>query len=350
MASLLDRRLILIVGKGGVGRSTVAAAVASACARRGRRTLLYEANANDRFGHFFGTSPVGPEIKPLARDLHAVNTNPAAALEEYGMMILRFRRVYKMVFENRVSRYFLRAIPGLDDYSVVGKAWYHTTEIERGRPLWDTVVFDMPASGHSLSMLRLPKVILDTVPEGPLTSSAREVRSLLLDPQRTAILLVTLAEEMPVNEARELTTALDRDLGMRVSHVVINQVYPQRIADDSLPARVLDTLEQRPGLVRDLGQPDAGPDAPQAVPQAVRQDVRQAAGQGLVTPEERDLAALVAHSQLARGRRRLNERYIAELQASLKVPHSQLPYLFVPTIGPTEIETLSRLLEEHLAS
>jgi anion-transporting ArsA/GET3 family ATPase len=336
MASLLDRRLILIVGKGGVGRSTVAAAVASACARRGRRTLLFEANANDRFGHFFGTSPVGTDIKPLARDLHAVNTNPAAALEEYGMMILRFRRVYKMVFENRVSRYFLRAIPGLDDYSVVGKAWYHTTEIERGRPLWDTVVFDMPASGHSLSMLRLPKVILDTVPEGPLTSSAREVRSLLLDPQRTAILLVTLAEEMPVNEARELTTALDRELGMRVSHVVINQVYPPRIADDSLPAHVLDALEPRlqPGH-GDLGQPaiiEPGP------------------GPGLATSEQRDLAALVAHSQLARGRRRLNERYIAELEASLQVPHSQLPYLFVPTMGPTEIESLSRTLEQSLES
>jgi anion-transporting ArsA/GET3 family ATPase len=343
MASLLDRRLILIVGKGGVGRSTVAAAVASACARRGRRTLLFEANANDRFGHFFGTTPVGPEIKQLTRNLHAVNTNPAAALEEYGMMILRFRRVYKMVFENRVSRYFLRAIPGLDDYSVVGKAWYHTTEIERGRPLWDTVVFDMPASGHSLSMLRLPKVILDTVPEGPLTASAGEVRSLLRDPSRTAIVLVTLAEEMPVNEARELTAALDRDLGMRVSHVVINQVYPQRIAEESLPARVLDALEQRPGLGgKDIGQLVAGAGAGPGA--------GSGSGSGLATPEQRDLAALVAHAQLARGRRRLNERYIAELEASLQVPHSQLPYLFAPTLGSAEIETLSRLLEERLGS
>lgn len=341
MASLLDRRLILIVGKGGVGRSTVAAAVASACARRGRRTLLFEANANDRFGHFFGTTPVGPEIKQLARDLYAVNTNPAAALEEYGMMILRFRRVYKMVFENRVSRYFLRAIPGLDDYSVIGKAWYHTTEIERGRPLWDTVVFDMPASGHSLSMLRLPKVILDTVPEGPLTASAGEVRTLLRDPLRTAVVLVTLAEEMPVNEARELTAALDRDLGMRVSHVVINQVYPPRIADDSLPARVLDALEQRPGPGgKDLGQLVAGAGS----------DAGSGVSSDPATPEQRDLAALVAHAQLARGRRRLNERYIAELEASLKVPHSQLPYLFAPTLGLAEIETLSRLLEERLGS
>jgi anion-transporting ArsA/GET3 family ATPase len=333
MASLLDRRLILVVGKGGVGRSTVAAAVAAACARRGRRTLLYEANANDRFGHFFGTAPVGTSITPLARDLHAINTNPAAAMEEYGMMILRFRRVYKMVFENRVSRYFLRAIPGLDDYSIIGKAWYHTTEAERGKPLWDTVVFDMPASGHSLSMLRLPRVILETVPEGPLTRDARTLRELLLDARRTAVILVTLAEEMPVNESRELTAALDRELGMSISHVVINQVYPQRFEDGSLPARVLDTLEAQagPGLV------GAGVDFGQSGPSGVSG-----------ASDRSDLTALITHSLLARGRRRLNERYIAELEGSLSIPHSQLPYLFVPSIGPAEIQALSRTLEEHL--
>jgi anion-transporting ArsA/GET3 family ATPase len=326
MASLLDRRFIVVVGKGGVGRSTVAAAIASACARRGRRTLLYEANANDRFGHFFGAPAVGTEIVPLARDLYAVNTTPAAAIEEYGMMILRFRPVYKMVFENRVSRYFLRAIPGLDDYSIIGKAWYHTTEVERGKAVWDTIVFDMPASGHSLSMLRLPKVIIDTVPEGPLTRDARTLRELLLDARRTAVILVTLAEEMPVNESRELTAALDRELGMRVSHLVINQVYPQRFESGSLPARVLDALDDGDG----------------------RGGAPGLAGGG--TREQRDLAALIAHSQLARGRRRLNERYIAELERSLPIPHSQLPYLFVPSIGPAEIQALSRTLEERLGS
>jgi anion-transporting ArsA/GET3 family ATPase len=134
MSSLLDRRLILVAGKGGVGRSTVAAALGAACARRGRRTLLYEANANDRWGSFFHGDAVGTQVTRLRDNLHAVNTNPAAALEEYGLMVLRFKRVYKMVFENRVTRYFLRAIPGLDDYSILGKAWYHTTEERRGKP------------------------------------------------------------------------------------------------------------------------------------------------------------------------------------------------------------------------
>src|SRR6185503_5424990 len=97
-SELLDRRVVLVVGKGGVGRSTVAAAIAAACARRGRRTLLFEASANDRFGELFGgTGPVGTDITRLRDNLYAVNTNPAAALEEYGLIVLKFRRVYKMV-------------------------------------------------------------------------------------------------------------------------------------------------------------------------------------------------------------------------------------------------------------
>lgn len=312
MASILDRRLILVTGKGGVGRSTVAAAIASATARRGRRTLLYEASANDRFGSFFGTAPVGTAIARLADNLYAVNTNPGSALEEYGMMVLRFKRVYKMVFENRLTRYFLRAIPGLDDYSVLGKAWYHTTETSGGKPAWDTLVFDMPASGHTLSMLGIPKVILETVPEGPLTRDAAEVRDLLRDARRTAVVVVTLAEEMPANEARELSQALDQRLGLRVSHVLVNQVYPDRFPAESAQESVLDAL--------------------------------------LRGPRAAELDALAAHAELERSRRRLNEEYIRELRTSIPAPQSELPFLFVPHIGQREIQELSRLLERNLGA
>lgn len=314
MASLLDKRLILVVGKGGVGRSTVAAALAAATARRDRRTLLYEANANDRFGDFFGTAPVGADIARLRGQLYAVNTNPANALEEYGMMVLRFRRVYQAVFENRLTKYFLRAIPGLDDYSILGKAWFHTTEQRAGRPAWDTLVFDMPASGHSLSMLRIPKAIMATVPDGPLTRDARAVRQMLADPAHTAVVLVTLAEEMPSNEARELAGALERELGIAVAHLVVNQVYPTRFEDDSIPAQVLAALSA---------------------------SAQVETGKG-------DLGALRAHAELARGRRLLNETYLAQLERALPVPQTRLPYLFVPSMGLAEIEELSRLLEARL--
>ena len=204
MSDLYERRLILVVGKGGVGRSTVAAAIAGACAARGRKTLLYETNANDRFGKYFDKPAVGTEITQLAPNLSAVNTTPSAAMTEYGLMILKFKSVYEMVFENRVTKAFLKAVPGLDDYAVLGKAWYATTDTTRGKPTWDTVVFDMPASGHSVSMLRVPSVIVETVPEGPLTRDARTIVSLLSDPARTAAVLVTLAEEGVESWSRSL--------------------------------------------------------------------------------------------------------------------------------------------------
>ncbi|HEX7836480.1 MAG TPA: ArsA family ATPase [Kofleriaceae bacterium] len=305
----LDRRLILVVGKGGVGRSTVAAAIAGKCAAQGKRTLLYETNANDRFGPYFEKPPVSETPSQLAPNLWAVNATPASALAEYGLMILRWKSVYEMVFENRVSRAFLRAIPGLDDYALLGKVWYHTTEDKRGRPVWDTVVFDMPASGHSVSMLRVPWVIVDTVPEGPLTRDARTIKALLCDPARTTAVLVTLAEEMPVNEAIELEAKLTA-LGIVPQQLLVNQVFPRHFPPGAPVSRVLDALV-----------------ADQA---------------GLSPP----LAQLTAHAQLSRDRRALNDRYLAELRARAQTKVDELPMLFAQTLGPSHV----RLLGDRIAA
>ncbi|MBA3542457.1 MAG: ArsA family ATPase [Deltaproteobacteria bacterium] len=305
---LFDRRLILVVGKGGVGRTTVAAAIARECAARGRKTLLFETNAADRLGAYFDKPPVGLEPTQLAPDLFGLNTNPAAAIAEYGLMILRFKTVYEMVFENRVTKAFLRAIPGLDDYALLGKAWFHTTEEKRGKPVWDTVVFDMPASGHSVSMLRVPTVIMETVPEGPLTRDARTVRELLADRTRTAAVLVTLAEEMPVNEAVELEGKLTQ-LGIVPQQMIVNQVYPEHFPAGSPVAKVLDTLIASSSLPTPLGQ-------------------------------------LTAHASLSRDRRALNARYLAELRRRTKTPVGELPMLFAASLGPTHIQQLSSLLRK----
>lgn len=299
---VFDRRLILVVGKGGVGRSTVAAAIAGQCAARGRKTLLFETNANDRFGTYFDKPAVGTEIVQLAPNLCGVNTNPAHALEEYGLMILKFKSVYEMVFENRVTRAFLRAIPGLDDYALLGKAWFHTTEEKRGKPVWDTVVFDMPASGHSISMLRIPWVITDTVPEGPLTRDARTIKELLTDKKRTAAVLVTLAEEMPVNEAIELEAKLS-GFGITPQHIICNQVYPSHFAPGAPVTKVLDALAADPNLSSPLRE-------------------------------------VTAHASLSRDRRKLNEHYLAELRARTQTAVHELPMLFAPALSPAHVKVL----------
>ncbi len=307
IARLADKKLILVVGKGGVGRSTVAAAIAGQLAEQGKRVLLYETNANDRFGNYFDKPPVGTEGVQLAPNLFAVNATPASALEEYGLMVLRWKSVYEMVFENRVTRAFLRAIPGLDEYALLGKAWYHTTEERRGKPVFDTVVFDMPASGHSVSMLRIPWVITDTVPEGPLTRDARTVKALLTDPARTATVLVTLAEEMPVNEAIELETKLGA-FGIVAQQIVVNQVFPEHFPDGSPTARVLDTLASHEA---ELGSP---------------------------------LAEVTAHAQMSRERRRLNAEYLREIAERAKAPVVELPMLFANALGPKEVRALGARL------
>jgi anion-transporting ArsA/GET3 family ATPase len=327
--TLLDRRLILVLGKGGVGRSTMAASIAAACARRGRRTLLYQSNANDRFGDYFGRPTLGPNPTELAPNLWGLNTSPSHALHEYGLMILKFQKVYEMIFENRITKAFLRAIPGLDDYAVLGKAWFHTTEEKRGKPVWDTLVFDMPASGHSYTMLRIPWVIMETVPEGPLTRDARTLQGLLRDPARTAAVMVTIAEEMPCTEARELTAKLE-PLGIHPQRVLVNQMATDHFPAGSPQARLLAALKGNPAPGK---RTDPNLLAVAADPASTML-----------------LTAVTQQSAMAKARRSLNEHYFAEIAATVPAPAFPIPYLSRPALSPGDIQHLSTLVERALTT
>jgi anion-transporting ArsA/GET3 family ATPase len=305
LPALAEKRLILVLGKGGVGRTTIAAALAAELAGRGKRVLLYQANAKERLGVLLGGPAASEEIRNVRPNLWTVNTNPGAALHEYGLMVLRYEAVYKMVFENRVSRALVRAIPGLDDYSLLGKLWWHTTEETRGQPRFDTIVFDAPATGHAVTLLAIPHAILAAVPEGPLTRDAVKVRALIEDPARTAAVIVTLAEEMPTAESIELAARLRREVGVGTAALVVNQLWPQHFADGTPGLRVLERLE--------------------------------ATHDALLDP-------VLQRSRQSRHRRALCERYLARLQAELPVPTALLPKLFVPQLGAKEVAELARLL------
>ncbi len=309
--SLFDKRLIVIGGKGGVGRTTAASALAVAASRRGRRVLLCQTKSKERLSSLFGVGPVGTELVRLRDHLWAVNMTPQAALREYGAMVLHSQFIAKQVLENKVSRAFLRAVPGLEDYAMLGKTWFHTTEEEDGRHKWDLVILDGPATGHIVTLLSIPQAILDAVPEGPLTRPAAATLSLMRDPGRAAMVLVTLAEDLPSNEAIELKRRIDATVKMPWGPLLVNQLYPPRFAQ--------------------------GPSA-RAVA-ALPEDVCDG-----------ELQPLVTSARTAQRRRALNERYLELLKRDVPLPQVQLPFLFTPRFDFAAVEELSRRLEGQIVS
>ena len=212
--SLIDLKFVIVSGKGGVGRTTVAATLARVAAGAGKRVLIAEATTTDRLARMFGRSePLASKITTLAPSIDAVNVTPASSMREYGVKVLRSELVTRAVFENRAVRGLLSAIPGLDGYAILGKVWWHTTEMVDGRPRYDLVIFDGPASGHAALMLRIPQAILNAMPMGPLARDARSMLELWRDPARSALVIVTLAEDLPARETVELAAAARRPAG-----------------------------------------------------------------------------------------------------------------------------------------
>ena len=236
MSALLDRRLVVVTGKGGTGKSTMSAAVALAAARRGKKVLVCEVVAKERVHAFFGQPPAGPQIRELLPNLYSVHVRPREAMREYALMTLKYETLYKIAFENAAARYFLAAAPSLAEIVMLGKVWWHATqEMERGHPRWDLVVLDAPATGHGLTFLTVPETFLRLVSEGPLARDMRSMMSLLADPANCSVCIVTLPEEMPANEAIELDRAL-RQHGFPAGPLFLNGGFASRFTPQEVAA------------------------------------------------------------------------------------------------------------------
>jgi anion-transporting ArsA/GET3 family ATPase len=316
MKSLFDLKLLVLSGKGGVGRTTVAAALGRAAAHAGKRVLIAQTEAADRLGKMLGYQDqngrkdgsylaIGPTVVSVAPGIDAVNMTPQTALHEYGLMVLRSETIYKALFENRAVRGFLGAIPGLDAYAMLGKAWWHTTEIEDGRPRYDLVILDGPASGHASLMLRIPQAILDATPHGPLARDARAARELLGDPARAALVIVTLPEELPVRETAELARTARDSLKIALGPVIVNAMPTDR-----------------------LSQPPVAP---------VLDRVGVPADDGALTATLRMAASVRAHRAIA-------DDMLARLRVDPGLPLLSLPRLLTADLGPLDVEQLATSL------
>lgn len=249
----MTARLQIITGKGGVGKTTVATAWATALARCGKRVLLAEFSGGDRAAALLGADPVGHEMREVLEGLFVVDIDPEEAIREYALQVVKFEAVYSAVFQNQFIRHFLRLVPSLRELVMLGKLWFHHQEQgPKGAPRFDIIVLDAPATGHALTLLQTPELAQQSVPPGPLRDNARKIAEML----RVAaeLNIVTTPEEMPVSEALEIQRAADGLLQMRVGTTVLNRRTPMldptaldRIAqcDNEFLATIGQTLLER---------------------------------------------------------------------------------------------------------
>ena len=234
LRALLDRRLLVFLGKGGVGKSTLAAATGRLLATRGKRVLLCEVNAKDRLPALLGVKPVGPQIAQVGENLFLCNIQPEPALHDYAVMKLKVERVVTKLLGNKLVHYFLHLLPSLAETVTLGKLLFHVREEQNGQKRFDTVILDAPATGHGLALLRLPQVLLPSIPAGPLREDMEWMNALLVDPAITAVQLVTLAEELPVNETLEMSATLRDTLRLPRGLCFANGLWPSRFDADEL--------------------------------------------------------------------------------------------------------------------
>jgi anion-transporting ArsA/GET3 family ATPase len=294
---LTASRVVIVAGKGGVGKTTVTATMAQAAARAGLTTMIVEVEGKSGLAAIFGQEPLTYEETQLAPNVMGRTLTPDDALLEYledhGM-----RRLSRRLMDSGALDVVSTAAPGIRDILVLGKV----KQLERAR-IADLIILDAPAAGHAITFLLAARGLLDAVRVGPINTQARDVLEMLTDPARCQVVLVTLPEETPVNELVETAYKLEDRVGVSLGPVVVNGVYPERPGIDVTPAEA----------AREVGV--------------------------TLRPGEADELAAAARFRLERTA--LQAEQLARLEERLPLPQVRLPFLFTADLGRRDVDELA---------
>jgi anion-transporting ArsA/GET3 family ATPase len=310
---LLQLKLVFVTGKGGVGKTTVAAALAQLAAQHGKRVLACEVDAKGDLSSLFEATPTDFTPREVSPGIWSMSMDTEASLREYLKLQMRIPVVGRIGPLAKAFDFVATAAPGVREILTVGKLCYEVREKH-----YDLVVVDAPASGHIIGQLAAPQAINDLVKVGMIRGQTDWMLEILSDHQQTGLVAVTTPEEMPVSETLELTTRVAEETTVRMSAVVVNRVLPELFGQ-----REEEIFEQ-------LRQPEV-------------ESVLSTRAGGSVAP-------VLEAARLAVTMRRTRSAHLQRLQAGLPkdIPVLLLPFMFSRSFGPRTIRQVAQSLGEEL--
>jgi anion-transporting ArsA/GET3 family ATPase len=234
MPDLLDKKLVVVTGKGGVGKSTISFALGLAAAKRGKRAIVCEVASQENASRVFKRAEVGFHEVELADNLWAISIDPDESMREYVLLQLKVKAMRDLLFRSKMFNYLAAATPGLKELVTIGKIWELAQPDRRTKKgkAYDIVIVDAPATGHGVGFLQSPRTFAGIARVGPIHSQATQLDAFITDHDQTGVAIVSLPEEMPVNESASLEEALTKEVGVSVDQIYMNGLYPKRFDKD----------------------------------------------------------------------------------------------------------------------